>query len=123
MAQDPEDPRPNPPPAPKDGPARTLETAGWALALVWTGIAMLFGFGAPILLIGLGILTLVMQGLRATSGLGPEVFWLVLGAVFLVAGIWEVLSGTSFPIVEVALILFGLALLAGILRRARAGRG
>ncbi|WP_343080324.1 hypothetical protein [Ostreiculturibacter nitratireducens] len=117
MSQDPDPPQM--PAAPFHGPDRTLEMAGWGLALLWVGLSMLLGFGPAIMVIGLGFLTLVMQGLRVTSGLGPEIFWLALGAVFLVAGIWKIASGTSFPIIETAMILFGLAILAVILRRAR----
>lgn len=94
--------------------AKRLEAMGWGVALLWIGVAALLNFGWPLVLLGLGVLTLIMQGVRLGSGLKPEPFWLVLGAVMLVAGLWEILAGTSFPIIPVALILLGLAILGSL---------
>jgi hypothetical protein len=97
--------------------AKRLEAMGWGVALLWIGVAALLNFGWPLVLLGLGVVVLVMQGVRLGSGLKPEPFWLVLGAVMLVAGLWELLAGTSFPIIPVALILLGLALLGSVVSR------
>ena len=65
---------------------------------------------------GLGILVLVLQGVRYQWGLKPEPFWIIFGVVFLIAGIVESF-GVNFPLVPAALIAFGLAALYGVYKR------
>lgn len=96
--------------------AKTLETAGWGLLLVWLGVTTLFSLGWPAFLIGLGVIVLALQGVRSKWELGVETFWLILGIVFVAAGIAESLGG-GIPLVPVALILFGLAALYGVYKR------
>ena len=104
------------------GRSKTLEAIGWGVALLWVGVSLLLAFGWALVLMGLGILTLVMQGLRVSSGLKVEQFWLILGAVFLVAGAWQSLSGMAFPLVPVALILLGIAILGNVwIKRGKSG--
>lgn len=98
------------------GKARTLDAAGWGLLLVWLGITTLFAFKWPVFLIGLGVLVLGMQGVRLSWRLPVEGFWILLGIVFIGAGIAEIF-GTGFPLVPAALIFFGLATLYGVYRR------
>ena len=95
---------------------KTLDAAGWGLLLVWLGITTLFSLGWPVFLIGLGLVVLVIQGVRSMFSLETETFWLILGGVFVVAGIVESF-GTGFPLVPAALILFGLAALYGVYKR------
>ena len=95
---------------------KSVEAAGWGLFLVWIGIATLFALGWPIILIGLGVLALATQALRRKWGLGTETFWLVLGVVFIAAGVFESV-GTRFPLVPTALILFGLVAIYSAYRR------
>ena len=95
---------------------KTLEAAGWGLLLVWLGITTLLSLGWPIFLIGLGAMVLALQWVRSSWNLGTETFWLILGAVFIVAGIAELL-GAGFSLVPVALILFGLAALYDVYKR------
>lgn len=109
----------NPPKNPKDAEihkAKTLDAAGWGLLLVWLGITTLFAFNWPVFLIGLGVLVLGMQAVRSSWRLQVEGFWIILGIVFIAAGVAESF-GTSFPLVPAALILFGLATLYGVYRR------
>lgn len=98
--------------------AKTLEAAGWGLVLVWLGITTLFSLGWPVFLIGIGIgvMALALQGVRSAWNLAIEAFWLILGVVFVAAGIAES-SGVGFPLVPVALLLFGVAALFGVYKR------
>lgn len=59
---------------------------------------------------------LALQGVRSSWKLGIETYLLVLGVVFVVAGIVESF-GAGFPLVPVALILFGLAAHYGVYKR------
>ena len=96
--------------------AKTLEAAGWGFLLVWLGITMLFKFSGPVFLIGLGVLVIALQWVRFSWNIAVETFWLILGIVFVASGTAELL-GTGFPLVPVALILFGLAALYGVYKR------
>jgi len=98
--------------------AKPLEAAGWGMVLLWLGITSLFALGWPIFLIGLGVIALAMQGLRAMLQVPVEGFWLILGVIFIVAGVSESF-GTRFPFVPVALILFGLAALYDAFKKLR----
>lgn len=95
---------------------RLLEGAGWGLLLLWLGVTMLFSLGSPVFLVGLGIIVLGVQSMRSRWNMKPERFWLVLGAVFIVAGILDVF-GLGFSLVPLALIVFGLMALYGVYKR------
>jgi len=107
---------PETPPAGNVERAKSLEAAGWGLVLLWLGITSLFTLGWPAFLIGLGVIALGMQGLRSMWQIPVEGFWLILGVIFIVAGVSESF-GASFPFVPVALILFGLAALYDAYKR------
>ena len=101
--------------------AGKLDKAGWALFFIWVGIALLTKRGFGVGLVGVGVITLAGQAARKLFNLKVEGFWLVVGVLFVVGGLWEIYK----PKVEfgpVLLIVAGLALLVSVLR-GRKGRG
>ena len=95
-----------------------LGTIGWALFLIWIGIAFLGSFEIGISLLGIGVITLGMQIYRAVAKVRVEGFWVVVGILFLVGGFWELFE-PDLPLVPVLLIVAGLVLLLSISRRKR----
>ena len=96
--------------------AKLLEAAGWGLLLVWLGITLLLAIGGPIFLIGTGVIVLTLQTVRANWNLETETFWLILGVVFVGAGVAESF-GLGVSPVPLALILLGLAVLYDVYKR------
>ena len=94
---------------------RQADRLGWGLFLLWLGVTLLFGVDWPLFLIGTGLITLAIQILRRSWHLPLEPFWVVVGIVFVAAGIWEGL-GSTFPVVPTVLIIFGVAALFGAAR-------
>lgn len=95
--------------------AHKMGTAGWALFFIWVGIAFLLNVDIGVGLLGIGLITLVMQVLRGINRLKLEWFWIVVGVLFLAGGIWE-LAEPRIPVVPVLLILAGVLLLLSISR-------
>ena len=92
--------------------ASKFEAAGWALFFIWVGVAWLADVGWGIALIGVAVITLAMQALRAVFGVRVEGFWVLVGFGFAVAGLWEWL-GIRLPLAPFLLIAIGVALLIG----------
>jgi hypothetical protein len=63
-----------------------------------------------------GIITLVEQIARKYFGLAVEPFWVVVGLYFVLGGVWELL-GLHFSLVQIMLIVAGMALLFSAMRR------
>lgn len=101
--------------------AHRLGTMGWALFFIWVGIAFLANIDIGVGLVGIGVITLGMQALRGAIKLRIEGFWIVVGLLFVVGGIWELLK-PSVPLVPVLLIVAGLLLFLSIVRRRRHAR-
>lgn len=83
---------------------------GWALFFIWVGIAWLLGLNLGWGLLGVGFLTLGMQGARYYYDVAVEGFWIFIGLAFVVAGFWELWS-IAIPLAPVALIAVGIGLL------------
>jgi hypothetical protein len=96
--------------------AKKLDAAGWALFFIWVGIALLLDVGWGIGLIGIGLITLAGQGARKYFGLKLEGFWLIVGLLFLVGGIYHVVQ-VELNLVPILLIIVGVALLVSIFRK------
>lgn len=94
--------------------AARLEAGGWGAFFVWVGFALLADVGWGVGLLGVGIITLAAQAARRFSGLEAEGFWLVVGGLFALGGIWE-LSSTTVSLVPVLLIAAGAVLLVSAL--------
>lgn len=95
--------------------ASKLDTLGWGLFFVWVGIAWLADVGLGIGLLGVAAITLGMQLVRKSKKLRVEGFWVVVGLLFALGGIWQLLA-IETPLVPILLIVAGLALLVWMLR-------
>ena len=87
-----------------------LDGIGWALFFVWVGIAWLADLGFGIGLLGVGVITLGGQVARKLMGIAVEGFWVVVGLLFALGGIWELVD-VQIALLPVLLIVFGVALL------------
>lgn len=94
----------------KTAVARRLDAVGWALFLIWIGIVLLMGAKASLALLGIGIIIVGVQLARVLYQLSLEGFWFVVGLLFLVGGIWQMV-GAKFPLVPILLIVAGVALI------------
>jgi hypothetical protein len=93
-----------------------LAAVGWGLLFIWIGVAFLQGYSAAVGLLGVGIITVVMQIWRMIAGLAIEGFWFVAGIIFVVGGLWAIFE-VDFPLIPVALIVAGALILLSVLRR------
>ncbi len=89
---------------------RKLDSIAWAVFFIWIGIAMLAEIPWGWFLVGVGVVILATQLARRQMSMPVEGFWIVCGAVLLVAGLWNVLT-LPWPLAPILLILFGVALL------------
>jgi hypothetical protein len=94
----------------KGGIAEKLDAIGWALFFIWVGLALMFNFGWGVGLLGIGIITVGEQTGRRYFGLRVERFWIIVGLLFLVGGIVEILEA-QLPLLPVLLILAGVVVL------------
>lgn len=95
---------------PRSRLGRRLDTASWAAFLIWVGTAILFDVGWGWFLAGLGLVAVATQEALRVSGDRVERLWLLCGAAFLVAGLWEI-AGWNWPLAPLLMILLGLGLL------------
>jgi hypothetical protein len=94
--------------------AKMLEVAGWALFFIWIGISFLAKFHIGVGLVGIALITLGGQIARKFYGLKLEGFWVIVGLLFLLGGIWELFT-PKIPLVPILLIVAGAVLLGSIL--------
>ena len=87
-----------------------LAGVGWSLFFIWVGITLLMKIDSGTGLLGVGIITLGMQWVRKNNSLSIEGFWIVIGILFVLGGIWDLFEIT-FSMVPVLIILGGAALL------------
>ena len=90
---------------------KKLDAAGWGLFFIWTGIAFLADVGWGTGLLGVGIITLGAQAARRSFGLELEGFWIAVGFLFIVGGIWR-LFNIQFSLWPILCVAAGVALLA-----------
>ena len=95
--------------------ADRLSTVGWSLFLIWVGIALLMKIDASIGLLGVGVITLLVQGARKCFNLKLEGFWVVIGLLFVIGSLWEIYK-PNLPLVPILLIVLGAALLVSVIR-------
>ncbi len=96
--------------------AGKLTAVGWGLFFIWIAVVLLQDYGTEIGLLGVGIITLVMQIGRKIAGLAMEGFWVVVGVIFVGGGLWAIYE-VNFPLIPVALLVAGLLILLSVLRR------
>jgi hypothetical protein len=99
--------------------AKSLDDIGWGLFLLMTGALWLFASAVPsgAWLVGTGILLLALNAVRYLRGMELNVFTLVLGGLALAGGLAE-LAQVRIPLLALALVAVGLALLVRPLLRA-----
>jgi hypothetical protein len=105
-------------PAERSTRARQLDAIGWGAFFIWVGIALLADVGIGTGLLGVGIIVLGGQALRWLQALPLEGFWVVVGTLFLLGGIWELFS-VQVGLVPVLLIAAGVLLFVAALRPGR----
>jgi len=88
--------------------AKKLDAVGWGLFFIWVGIAFLANLGIGIGLLGVGVITLGVQVVRKFFNLKLEGFWVVVGLLLVVGGLWELFE-TKLALVPILLIVVGLA--------------
>ena len=93
---------------------RNYSTIGWGLFFIWIGICYIAGFGFTVGLLGVGIIILGIQLARMFSNIKYEVFWVVVGILFVLGGIWNLLE-IEFDLVPILLIIAGVLLLISAL--------
>ncbi len=103
-------------PAAKNEWAGKLDTIGWALFFIWVGIAFLLDFGFGVGLLGIGIITLGVQVTRTRYGLKTETFWIIVGILFFLGGLWQLFE-PDIPLIPILLIVAGLIVLLSAMRR------
>lgn len=85
---------------------KRITTIGWGLFFIWLGVVLMVKAGAGFILLGVGIISLGMQVARKYSGLDSDGFWIVVGLLFVVVGIWEMFD-IDLPLMSVFLIVIG----------------
>ena len=95
--------------------AHKLPAAGWGLFFIWIGIALLLELGTGIILLGIGTITLLVQVARKYLNLRLEIFYVVMGLLFMIGGFWENYK-PDFPLIPVFLIVVGTGLLLSFIR-------
>ena len=95
--------------------ADKLSTVGWSLFLIWVGIVLLMKLDTSIGLLGVGVITLLVQGARKYFNLKIEGFWVVIGLLFVIGSLWEIYK-PNLPLVPILLIVVGAALLVSAIR-------
>lgn len=98
----------------KDKLSQKLDAVGWGLFLIWVGIVLLVDIGWGWGLLGVAAIILGETAIRWNLGLNVERFWIVIGFVFLVGGLWELFQ-VPWPLVPILIIGCGLAVLWGVL--------
>lgn len=91
-----------------------LDGIAWGLFFLWIGIAFLADLGWGIGLFGIGIIILGGQIGRKTMGFGFETFWVLVGVLFLLGGIWDLFS-VRMSMTPIVCIVAGVLLLASSL--------
>jgi hypothetical protein len=100
----------------KNAWAGRLDTIGWALFFIWVGFAFLLDFGFGIGLMGIGIITLGVQIARTRHGLKSEKFWVIIGILFVLGGLWQLFE-KDIPLIPILLIVAGLIVLLSVMRK------
>ncbi|UCC85006.1 MAG: hypothetical protein JSW46_08870 [Gemmatimonadota bacterium] len=96
-----------------------LSVVGWGLFIMWIGIVFLASISAWVALLGIGVITLGIQVVRKGVGLALEGFWLIVGSLFVLGAIWDLL-GTTVPLLPILLIAAGVGLVVSIFKRQQA---
>jgi hypothetical protein len=91
-----------------------LDGIAWGMFFLWIGIALLTNLGWGIGLLGVGIIILGAQIARKSMAMGFAMFWVAVGALFLLGGIWNLLS-ISVSLTPIVCIVAGVLLFVSAL--------
>jgi hypothetical protein len=94
--------------------AHKLDVFAWSFFFLWIGIALFSNLGWGVGLLGVGIILLGKQATRKYMAFGFETFGVVCGVLFVLGGVWELLS-VRISLVPVVCIAAGVALLLSAL--------
>ncbi len=98
---------------------KKLDAAGWGLFFIWTGIALSARVGWGAGLLGVGIIGLGGQAARYYLGLKLERFWVAVGLLFVLGGVWELFK-IRFDLTPILCMIGGAALfLSGLFGKGR----
>ena len=88
-----------------------IDAVCWGLFFIWIGMILLFK-GIPHGLGSLGVGAIILGGavVRLVVGVTISSFWLIIGTVFVLAGLGE-LYAVDLPLLPAALIICGVLLL------------
>ena len=95
--------------------AHKLHAAGWGLFFIWIGIALLLNLGTGVILLGVGAIALLVQVARKYLNLKLELFYVVIGLLFMIGGFWENYK-PDLPLIPVFLIVVGTGLLLSFIK-------
>lgn len=95
-----------------------IEATAWGLFFVWVGIAFLTNVSDGIGLLGVGVITLGGQVARSYFNQKLEGFWLIVGACFVLGGLWEFID-PGIALVPILLIIAGVAVLYSVWNKSR----
>lgn len=105
-------------PQAKSAYSRQLGAVGWALLLIWIGVAVLANVGWGWTLLGMSGIVLGTQATLLQKGETADGFAVACGIVFLLGGAW-IVFGLTWPLAPVLLIFLGVALLWSTMSGAR----
>ncbi len=92
-----------------------MDAIAWGLFFVWVGIALLANLSWGIGLLGVGVIVLGGQAARKYLALSFEAFWVIVGVLFVLGGIWE-LFHVRVGLIPIVCIVAGVVLLLSALR-------
>ena len=92
---------------------KKFDALGWGLFFIWVGIAYLSKFEVGITLLGVGIITLSVQMIRKLFKLNFEGFWIIVGSLFVIGGLWELFE-PKLSLIPILLIVAGFLVLTSI---------
>ena len=104
--------------------SKRLALVGWGLFLVWIGIVKIADLPPGAVLLGVGAVTLGIQGARSFFSLPLEGFWVVAGAIFTATGLVKMV-GPDLAMLPFLLVAAGVVFVFFGIRgqRAKDGQG
>ncbi len=72
--------------------AQRVDAAVWGLLFIWMGVAVLTSIGWAVVLLGVGVIMLGGQVARESTRLPVNGFGIVVGALFFLGGVWNLLG-------------------------------
>ena len=98
---------------------KKLNAIAWGLLFLWVGIAWLAGIGWGLGLLVTGFIILGAQAARRHLAVGAEGFWVAIGILFVLSGVWQSFN-VRVGLVPIVCLLAGIALLGSTFVRRRA---